>query len=97
MYDDQKPQGTPDLYCAKFEDDHGAIKCRCLTEHGTHAEVPHAMCEAFAEGGVYNPFRAPLNKDRDRAPPPQGESIGPREPVAPAAASVGSVSDSTHE
>lgn len=22
---------------------------------------------AFAEGGVYNPYRAPLNKDRDRA------------------------------
>lgn len=95
MYDDQKPQGTPDLYCAKFEDDHGASKCRCLTEQGTHAEVPHAMCMAFAEGGVYNPFRAPLNKDRDRAPPPQGEPVSPKELTVPAAGSAVSASEST--
>lgn len=43
MHDDQKPQGTPDLYCAKYEDDHGASKCRCLTEQGTRAEVPHGL------------------------------------------------------
>lgn len=62
VFDGQKVQAEPDLYCVKFEGDHGEDNCRCLTEQGTHAEVPHAMCKAYAEGGVYNPYRAPITK-----------------------------------
>jgi hypothetical protein len=78
IYDDQKPQAQPDLYCVEWVDVNDAKKCRCLTEQGTHAEVPYAMCVAFAEGGVYNPYRAPLPKQAA----PQSASPAAETPAA---------------
>lgn len=69
IYDDQKPQSTPDLYCVEGEGDHGEFKCLCHTEQGTRATVPVAMCRSFAEGGVYNPYKKPIQQ-RDAPPPP---------------------------
>jgi zona occludens toxin len=66
IFDGQKVETQPDLFCAKFDSDDGLKhdNCTCLTEQGTRAQVPHAMCLAFAEGGVYNPYRKPLDARR---------------------------------
>lgn len=81
IFDDQKAQAQPDLYCAKFEGDDGRVdNCTCLTEQGTKAAVPHAMCLAFAEGGVYNPYRAPVQRQSPVSQPIPGDPSRPQNP-----------------
>lgn len=78
IFDGQKVQSQPDLYCVKFEAEHGGDDCVCHTEQGTRATVPLAMCMAFAEGGVYNPYRPSLRNvsPATASPAPfQGESL----------------------
>lgn len=50
----------PDLYCASMINEDGSKRCTCITEQGTHADVPGAVCFKVAEDGVYNPYRKPL-------------------------------------
>lgn len=74
IYDDNQVQTTPELYCAAWtNDDEHTSGCNCITEQGTRAEVPRAMCEQFARGGVYNPYRKPYAQ-RDQLPTGVGQS-----------------------
>lgn len=78
IFDGQKVQAQPDLYCVQYDGDHGGKDCLCHTEQGTRATVPHAMCEAYAQGGVYNPYRQPIRQvsPATASPAPsQGESL----------------------
>jgi zona occludens toxin len=67
IYDDEKVQAQPDLYCASWIKDEATHTedCHCYTEQGTRAEVPGKLCLSVAKGGIYNPYRRPLG---DRQP-----------------------------
>ena len=61
LYDKQSVASVPDLYCAAITEDDGSQRCTCLTEQGTHADVPGAVCFKVAQDGIYNPYRKPLS------------------------------------
>lgn len=72
IFDDRKVQAQPDLYCVAYGGPKGDDKCICHTEQDTKAEVPFVMCQQYAHGGVYNPYRAPLPTS---AKPRQGADL----------------------
>jgi zona occludens toxin len=60
LFDKQSVVANPDLYCMSIVDADGSKRCTCVTEQGTHADVPGAMCIRVAQDGIYNPYRKPL-------------------------------------
>ena len=61
LYDQQTVQSVPDLYCISYKRDDDSESCTCVTEQGTHADVPGKLCLKIVEDGVYNPYRKPIN------------------------------------
>jgi hypothetical protein len=60
-WDQLQPQGVPDLYCIAVDDG----RCECRTEQGTAYHVQPGICRTIAREGVYNPFRKPINAERN--------------------------------
>lgn len=58
-YDDRQIQTEPEVYCASMQHDETHTTCSCITEQGTRAAVPFAMCMEMAQNGTYNPYRRP--------------------------------------
>jgi hypothetical protein len=60
-HDAERPTAKPDVYCIV-----ASGVCRCYTEQITRLVVPVMQCMQIARDGVYNPFREPLGRERDR-------------------------------
>ncbi|MGN6234952.1 zonular occludens toxin domain-containing protein [Dyella sp.] len=79
IFDNQNVQAQPDLYCASMHNDEtDRDTCHCVTEQGTHADVPGALCLSIVKNGIYNPYRKP-REDRQgpqpaSAPPDPAQS-----------------------
>lgn len=65
MWDALPVTTTPDLYCIIMRRPDGS-DCGCITEQGTRAVVPPALCKQYATDGVYNPYRAVPDPVRSR-------------------------------
>lgn len=64
-YDQQTVKSQPRLFCIAVDDG----RTECITEQGTHVEVPVATARLIASQGVYNPFLPPLGSESVREAP----------------------------
>lgn len=83
IYAEMQPTAQPDILCVISQQEDGSNRCRCYTEQVTRLDVPRPVCIAYAEGGVYNPYRPRLADGRGEggaganevAPPPAPEPV----------------------
>lgn len=59
LFDERKAVSQPELYCMSV--DNGT--CKCISEQGTDVQVSGMLCREIALHGMYNPFKAPAEKN----------------------------------
>lgn len=62
-----EPQQIPEIFCVIGGDyeTRKDLTCNCYTEQGTkYGNVPFSVCESYAMGGYYNPYKISSNKNR---------------------------------
>jgi len=89
VFDERPAASDPQLFCMLGQPGHeadGAYRenssCTCITEQGTRYQMELSACaQHAASGGVYNPFRMPVQQ-LQQPPPPPGVQAAQAAPVA---------------
>lgn len=73
IFDDREARSEPELYCmasAAGTDAQGEYKpagCTCKTEQGTDYATQPGLCQSIARtGGMYNPYREPVQQQQQQ-------------------------------